>query len=178
MPVRYNPILQIRIWSPFSPLRCVFLSFCVFLHKDQAEKGCGQDGVGGRLILMPLFLNKNIGTEHPQWLKILLIKPWLSKKYFQYNLKLLHDQIVQYRNLLLSLNDFSKLSICLASMIFTKLNYYNLPISSAVRPVNRIIFSTGSPSDFIWRAISILRSSLPSALPSSNEVSTTFFKSR
>ena len=27
------------------------MSFCVFLHKDQAEKGRGQDGVGGRLTL-------------------------------------------------------------------------------------------------------------------------------
>ena len=56
--------------------------------------------------------------------------------------------------------------------------YYSRSISSAGRPVNRTIFSTDSPSDFICRAISILRSSLPSALPSSNEVSNTFFKSR
>jgi len=41
--------LQITIQSLFYPFLCAFSSFCVFLHKDPAEMGRGQDGVGGRL---------------------------------------------------------------------------------------------------------------------------------
>jgi len=43
--------LQITIQSLFYPFLCAFSSFCVFLHKDPAEMGRGQDGVGGRLTI-------------------------------------------------------------------------------------------------------------------------------
>ena len=56
--------------------------------------------------------------------------------------------------------------------------YYNFSISSIDNPVISDIRFEFIPFNFIWRAISNLPSTLPSALPSLYEVSTTFFKSR